>query len=102
MISTIQRNLRAYMDKKTTEERARLNSPRDQCTGMKSMVLASVEEQEEIGWKHFFAGRLSKKWQEALEKDHEIRVLLNPTARITPISSFIRTLWESSLTLWRQ
>ena len=99
MISTIQRNLRAYMGNSTPEERERMNMTEGQCTGSRAIIQAAVKEQEEIGWKHFFSGRLSKKWQEALELDQKAREAQNPTAKITLISSLIRIIWEARLSL---
>ena len=79
-----------------------MNMTEGQCTGSRAIIQAAVKEQEEIGWKHFFSGRLSKKWQEALELDHKAREAQNPTAKITPISSFIRIIWEARLSLWKR
>ena len=45
---------------------------------------------------------MSKKWQEALVSNHQAREKLDPTAKLTPISSLIRTIWEARLTLWRR
>ena len=46
-------------------------------------------------------GRLSVKWQEALEHQFLVRMERGPTAKTTPISSLIGKLWEMRLCLWR-
>ena len=102
MISMILRHLSAYMGNKQINDGLGKNLPGGNLTGSRGLVQAAAKEQEQIGWDHFFAGRMSRKWQEALVSYHQAREKLDPTAKLTPISSLIRTIWEARLTLWRR
>ena len=57
--------------------------------------------QTTIGWQHFSCGRLSSKWQRAFDAHQNERSTADPRARMTPISTLIRKLWDLRQAIWR-
>ena len=98
--SSVQRNLRAWMDRKTPEEVISLNTDEGNKTKFKKLVDEAVEDQTEIGWQHFTCGQISTKWHKALIIHHEERKKREPGAKLTPPSTMVRMLWEIRLSLW--
>ena len=65
------------------------------------LISRAKREQEEIGWKHFLCGRLSKKWTEAQEEHNHRMKQVDPDLKTIPTSSLIKQLWSVRLELWR-
>ena len=65
--SSIQRNIRAWMDGKTAAEVIILNTPNKNRGKIKKLIDEAVTDQTTIGWQHFTCRRISRKWQRALD-----------------------------------
>ena len=100
-IGSIFRNMRFWMDDKKTAEVITANKPALISQQTRRLTDDAVSDQTTIGWKHFSCGRISSKWQREFDSHHNERSTADPRARMKPMPTLIRKLWDLRQAHWR-